>query len=76
MRSKVDSISHKILSQVAGAVEPFETKEIEALLPKETRVKILYRLNLLRGDGLIKGKAVGSGKGCWIWWKADLYGKK
>ena len=69
MRIQKDSTSQRILNYLAEASEPLETKEIEELLPKETRVKILYRLNLLRGDGLIKGKAVGSGKGCWIWWK-------
>lgn len=62
-----DNISEKILKILAEAKEPLETKEIELLL-KETRVKVLYRLNLLRGDGLIKGKPVGSGKGTWIWW--------
>lgn len=69
-----DSISEKILKILALAKEPLETKEIELLL-KETRVKVLYRLNLLRGDGLIKGKPVGSGKGTWIWWGLDMFGK-
>ena len=72
MRIQKDSTSQRILTYLAEASEPLETKEIEELLPKETRIKILYRLNLLRGDGLIKGKAVGSGKGCWIWWKLNL----
>ena len=68
MRGKGDRLSTSILNFLAEASEPLETKEIELLLPKETRIKIFYRLNLLRGDGMIKGKAVGSGKGCWIWW--------
>ena len=66
-----DSVSTKILRLVADAHEPLETKEIETLLKTITRVKVLYRLNRLRGDGLIKGKPVGSGKGTWIWWKAQ-----
>lgn len=83
-----DTITEKILSLITAAVEPLETKEIEEQLriqekiqekqPKKaivetvTRVKVLYRLNLLRGDGLIKGKPVGSGKGTWIWWRGEL----
>ncbi len=70
-----DQISKKILKILAGAVEPLETKELELLLKNVTRVKLLYRLNLLRGDGLLKGKAVGSGKGTWIWWRKDLFKK-
>ena len=67
---KRDKASDKILQLLEHASEPLETKEIEEVL-SETRVKVLYRLNLLRGDGLIKGKAVGSGKGCWIWWSGS-----
>lgn len=70
-----DSISQKILQLLASAKEPLETKEIESLLKNVTRVKVLYRLNLLRGDGLIKGKPVGSGKGTWIWWSKKLLKK-
>lgn len=76
-----DKVTEKIFQLVQDSVEPLETKEIEEQLniqekqPKKgigetvTRVKILYRLNMLRGDGLIKGKPVGSGKGTWIWWR-------
>ena len=69
MRRKLDNISQKILDIINKAGEPLETKEIELILKNITRVKVLYRLNNLRGDGLIKGKPVGSGKGAWIWWK-------
>ena len=65
---KDDKISKDILKTLKIADEPLETKEIEILLKKITRTKILYRLNNLRGEGKIKGKNVGSGKGCWIWW--------
>ena len=75
MRRNEDVISRKILKILAEAGEPLETKEIETLL-KETRVKVLYRLNLLRGDGLIKGKPVGSGKGAWIWWHSKRFEDK
>jgi DNA-binding Lrp family transcriptional regulator len=50
-----------------------ETKEIGEKLKKISRVKILYRLNNLRAEGLIKGKQVGSGKGTWIWWKLKAF---
>lgn len=70
MRGTLDKTSTKILTLLREAEEPLETKEIEIILKDITRIKVLYRLNLLRGDGLIKGKAVGSGKGTWIWWIA------
>jgi DNA-binding Lrp family transcriptional regulator len=76
MRIRVDSISSKILKYLAEAGEPLETKEVEQKLPDITRTKILYRLNRLRGDGLIMGKAVGSGKGAWIWWMTGLFDSK
>lgn len=69
MRGALDKISTKILKVLQEAEEPLETKEIELQL-KATRIIVLYRLNMLRGDGLVKGKPVGSGKGTWIWWKA------
>jgi hypothetical protein len=49
-----------------------ETLEIQNKLKKITRVKILYRLNQLRAEGLIHGKQIGSGKGTWIWWKNNM----
>ena len=69
MRIRKDILSKKILNLINRSDEPLETREIEELLPKLTRVIILYRLNNLRGEGRIKGKQVGSGKGAWIWWK-------
>ena len=68
MRIKIDPTSDKILAILKKAEEPLETKEIELILKNVTRVKVLYRLNNLRGEGKIKAKAVGSGKGVWIWW--------
>ena len=75
MPRDADRLSKKILQILLDSNEPLETKEIEILLKNFTRVKILYRLNLLRGDGLIKGKPVGSGKGAWIWWNTNLFKK-
>lgn len=68
MRRIEDSISKRIVDILTNSDEPFETKEIELLLKNVTRIKVLYRLNNLRGEGKIKGKAIGSGKGTWIWW--------
>ena len=68
MMRALDRLSKRILDIVAKAGEPLETREIEELLRKNSRTMILYRLNNLRGEGLIKGKQVGSGKGTWIWW--------
>ena len=73
MRRDSDKISNKILEILKKADEPLETKEIELILKSVSRVKVLYRLNNLRGEGLIKGKPVGSGKGAWIWWRKDAF---
>jgi hypothetical protein len=69
MRAKRDIISQKILEIVSKAEEPLETVEIIDALKNSTRIKVLYRLYNLRGENLLKGKQVGSGKGTWIWWK-------
>ncbi len=68
MIRRTDLLTQRILKHLIRLQEPLETKEIESFFPTETRTKILYRLNQLRGDGKIKGKAIGSGKGTWIWW--------
>jgi predicted Zn-ribbon and HTH transcriptional regulator len=68
VQKKRDRVRERIVELLRAADEPLETREIELILKNVTRVKVLYRLNNLRGDGVIKGKAVGSGKGCWIWW--------
>ena len=66
-----DKISEKIVEILRKSSEPLETKEIELILKNVSRTKVLYRLNNLRGEGKIKGKTVGSGKGTWIWWKNE-----
>jgi predicted Zn-ribbon and HTH transcriptional regulator len=68
MRTK-DKIGETILTIINDSDEPLETREIEEKLPEETRSKIFTRLKDLRGEGQIKGKMVGAGKGAWIWWK-------
>ena len=72
MRSK-DKIAETILIIVNNSDEPLETKDIEMKIPEETRTKILYRLRDLQGEGLIKGKMVGAGKGTWIWWRKNAF---
>jgi repressor of nif and glnA expression len=75
-----DILSEKTLGIIKKSDEPLETKEVqeklEASIKNVTRTKVFYRLNLLRGDGLIKGKFVGPGKGVWIWWFPIKGGKK
>ena len=72
-------ISNQILELINTSEEPLETKEIEEKIKDKikhetvTRTKIFYRLNNLRGEGLIKGKFIGSGKGVWVWWSNKLF---
>ena len=68
-----NNISEKILKLVNSAKEPLETREIEEKLNGVSRAKILYRLNLLRGENKIKAKSIGAGKGNWIWWKNNAF---
>lgn len=72
MKSK-DKLRETLITVLGEASEPLETKEIEKKVPAETRAKIFNRLKDLRGEGLIKGKMVGAGKGTWIWWKKDAF---
>jgi len=69
-----------VLKVISNTKEPLETKEVEELVKKSLkgviRTKLFYRLTMLRAEGLIKGKFVGPGKGVWIWWKKDAFGKK
>ena len=68
-----DLITKRALEIIERAKVVLETKEIleelQISLNKTTRTKLISRLNNLRGEGLIKGKFVGPGKGVWIWWK-------
>lgn len=72
-----DEISEEILKIIKDSKAPLETKEVFEKVRTEmsdvSRSKLMYRLNILRGDGEIQGKSVGSGKGVWIWWKVDSY---
>ncbi len=79
MRYRQNHISEATLKIIKDAKEPLETKEIqkelEGIIKDVTRTKLFYRLNNLRGEGLIKGKLVGAGKGAWIWWVKDFFSK-
>ena len=72
----------KILELLNSSDEPLETKEIGEKLKEKikkesvTRTKIFYRLNILRGEGKIKGKFTGPGKGVWIWWRINAFPSK
>lgn len=73
----MDDISKQALRIINEAEQPLETKEIGELISKKvkgvTRTKLFYRLNNLRGEGLIKGRFIGPGKGVWIWWKKGIF---
>ena len=75
-----DSISEITLKLIQDSNTVLETKEIqekiEISIKDVTRTKLFARLNNLRGEGLIKGKFVGPGKGVWIWWRADAFPEK
>jgi len=77
---KGDRTRELILQILDSAISPLETPEIVAKvqekIPKSTRTIVFKRLADLRGDGLIKGKYIGSGKGTWIWWKVDSFKEK
>jgi len=71
-----DELSKVLLKTINEANEPMETKEVEErareFVEDATRTKVFHRLSNLRGEGLIKGKFIGPGKGVWIWWKKDI----
>ena len=73
-----DKISKTILKIINESSEPLETKEVgekvRKIVKELTRAKLFWRLNNLRGKGVIKGKFIGPGKGVWIWWRSDLDG--
>lgn len=68
-----DKESKLILRVIESAKEPLETRELQERLKKVSRTKIMYRLNNMRAEGLVKGKHIGSGKGTWIWWKRKAF---
>lgn len=72
-----DQITKAALGLIEESNEVLETKEIQDKLIISindiTRTKLFARLSNLRGEGLIKGKFVGPGKGVWIWWKKDAF---
>ena len=72
-----DIIGELALKVIIESNDVLETKEIlntlESSIENITRTKLFARLNNLRGEGLIKGKFVGPGKGVWIWWEKDAF---
>jgi hypothetical protein len=72
-----DKIAQAALKAINEADSPLETKEIlekvKVFQRDVTRTKLFYRLGNLRGEGVIKGKFVGPGKGVWIWWKKGIF---
>ncbi len=71
-----DELANAVLKVMEKSDQPLETKEVEWMVKGNrgaTRIKVIYRLNNLRGEGKIKGKFVGPGKGVWIWWKKEAF---
>jgi len=69
-----DKIAQKVLDTIFTSQTPLETKQIEEIVQDAiptTRTIIFKRLTDLRGDGILRGKVVGSGKGTWIWWREN-----
>ncbi|MAG78937.1 hypothetical protein CMI40_01010 [Candidatus Pacearchaeota archaeon] len=74
MRDTILEITLKVIEEANTVLETKEIQEkVEASIKDITRTKLFSRLNNLRGEGLIKGKFVGPGKGVWIWWKKDAF---
>ena len=75
--ARIDELEQETLKIINDSDEPLETKEIMELVSKQikdvTRTKLINRLNNLRGEGLIKGKFIGPGKGVWIWWREQAF---
>jgi hypothetical protein len=71
---KLDPLEQLIEQIIGNSDTPLETVEVIASvrdkLGQVSRSKVLYRLNNLRAEKEIAGKAVGSGKGTWIWYGA------
>lgn len=71
-----DELSRVLLKIINETDEPMETKEVQERAKESiadaTRTKVYHRLSNLRGEGRIKGKFVGPGKGVWIWWKKEM----
>ena len=77
--ARIDKLEQETLKIINDTDEPLETKEIMELVSKQiknvTRTKLINRLNNLRGEGLIKAKFIGPGKGVWIWWRKYSFEK-
>ena len=67
------TVDEKLLSIINSSDYPLETKEITKQIPEFSHAKVLQRLTVIWGDGVVKGKLVGSGKGVWIWWRVDAF---
>lgn len=70
---ELDKEAQIILKLIEDSKEPLETREVEEKFKNLSRSKILYRLNQLRAEGMIKGKSIGAGKGNWIWWRKNAF---
>ena len=68
-------IDDKLISIINSSNIPLETKEIKDQVPELSHAQVLRLLTTIWGDGVIKGKQVGSGKGVWVWWRLNAFEK-
>ena len=73
MNSK-DPLTMKILKLVNSSCHPLEKADI-IKNTGSTEIKVRYRLQDLRADGLIMGRKLNAGKGVWIFWRKNGFGK-
>ncbi|RLE47580.1 hypothetical protein DRJ25_02065 [Candidatus Woesearchaeota archaeon] len=73
--SALEPSEKKLASVIDSSLYPLETKEVTEQVPEFSREQVLRKLTVIWGDGVIKGKQVGSGKGVWIWWRVDAFEK-
>ena len=74
MEDRISELALKIIEETNSVLETKEIQEeVKNSIKDLTRSKLFTRLTNLRGDGLIKGKFVGPGKGVWIWWKKEAF---
>ena len=66
----IDKYKKQVLEYINSENQILETTEVVDNV-NSTRTILLRRLSDLRGDFVIKGKQVGSGKGVWIWWRNE-----
>ena len=74
-KSEQERISRKCLKIVSSADRPLHTEEIAREIPWVTNHKTKMALIRLMSGGHVKGHTMDVGRGVWIWWRKDAFGK-